>query len=274
MAQPGEFTLRAFLAGRLDLTQAEAVLGVIEAVSQRQLDVALTQLAGGLSARFHAARQQLLNLCADLEAGLDFVDEDLQFISPTQVVRQMDQIQGDLDSACNRWTSVTSGARSRVWCCADVPTWARVHSGTGCCITTPHSSPPLPARRAITWKIAWIWDQSIAHWSIRRASINSPQTSAVDQAAQQMSHRSQQQADLIVLCLDPNEPLVPWELQQLQHGDRPTLFVLTKLDRSIDHACEPVAVAAHRCPLRRKWMTEGRWFTCGSRQNPRPAWNC
>ena len=46
LAEPGEFTLRAFLAGRLDLTQAEAVLGVIDARGQTQLDTALTQLAG------------------------------------------------------------------------------------------------------------------------------------------------------------------------------------------------------------------------------------
>ena len=49
LAEPGEFTMRAFLAGRMDLTQAEAVLGVIDANSQHELDVALRQLAGGLS---------------------------------------------------------------------------------------------------------------------------------------------------------------------------------------------------------------------------------
>ncbi len=49
LAQPGEFTLRAFLAGRIDLTQAEAVLGVVDAADRRELDTALEQLAGGLS---------------------------------------------------------------------------------------------------------------------------------------------------------------------------------------------------------------------------------
>ena len=49
LAEPGEFTLRAFLAGRLDLTQAEAVLGVIEAHDRQELNVALAQLAGGLT---------------------------------------------------------------------------------------------------------------------------------------------------------------------------------------------------------------------------------
>ncbi len=81
MAEPGEFTLRAFLAGRLDLVQAEAVLGVIDAADRRELDVALSQLAGGLSGPLASLRDELLDLLADLEAGLDFTEEDLLFIS-------------------------------------------------------------------------------------------------------------------------------------------------------------------------------------------------
>jgi tRNA modification GTPase len=79
-AQPGEFTLRAFLAGKLDLTKAEAVLGVIEAGDQDQLRQALTQLAGGVSRPLDELRDDLLSLLADLEAGLDFADEDISFV--------------------------------------------------------------------------------------------------------------------------------------------------------------------------------------------------
>jgi tRNA modification GTPase len=74
-AEPGEFTLRAFLSGRLDLTQAEAVLGVIEAQNPAQLDAALRQLAGGLSGPITALRDRLLDLVAHLEANLDFTEE-------------------------------------------------------------------------------------------------------------------------------------------------------------------------------------------------------
>jgi tRNA modification GTPase len=80
-AEPGEFTLRAFLAGRVDLTQAEAVLGVIDARDRNDLDAALDQLAGGLSRPLHRLREELLGVLAELEAGLDFVDEDIEFIS-------------------------------------------------------------------------------------------------------------------------------------------------------------------------------------------------
>jgi len=89
-AQPGEFTLRAFLAGRLDLTQCEAVLGVIHAANDHSMNVALSQLAGGLSEPLAQLRTTLVNLLADIEAGLDFVDEDISFISPSQIIVRLD----------------------------------------------------------------------------------------------------------------------------------------------------------------------------------------
>lgn len=89
VAELGEFTLRAFLAGRLDLTQAEAVLGVIDANDSTSFDTALTQLAGGLSQPLAQLREQLLALLAHLEAGLDFVEEDITFISAKEIENQL-----------------------------------------------------------------------------------------------------------------------------------------------------------------------------------------
>ncbi len=79
-AQPGEFTLRAFLAGKKDLTRAEAVLAVIDAGTDADLKAALAQLAGGVAQPLDTLRDDLLNLLADIEAGLDFVDEDIEFV--------------------------------------------------------------------------------------------------------------------------------------------------------------------------------------------------
>jgi tRNA modification GTPase len=79
-AQPGEFTMRAFLAGKLDLPRAEAVLGVIEADDRDQLRSALAQLAGNLTRPLDGLRDDLLNLLADIEAGLDFAEEDITFV--------------------------------------------------------------------------------------------------------------------------------------------------------------------------------------------------
>lgn len=89
LAQPGEFTLRAFLAGRLDLTQAEAVLGVIDAHSDAELRCALDQLAGGTSSAIGRLRTDLLELLADLEAGLDFAHEDLAFVTHDALVARL-----------------------------------------------------------------------------------------------------------------------------------------------------------------------------------------
>jgi tRNA modification GTPase len=90
LAQPGEFTLRAFLAGRLDLTQAEAVLGLIQARSPEEVRVGLSQMAGGLLDPLTRLRNELLDLLADLEAGLDFADEDLEFVAAPEVARRLD----------------------------------------------------------------------------------------------------------------------------------------------------------------------------------------
>jgi tRNA modification GTPase len=89
LAQPGEFTLRAYLAGRLDLLQAEAVLGLIDARDESGFQAALAQLAGGFSTPLETLRGELLDLLADLEAGLDFVDEDLDFVSNAEVQRRL-----------------------------------------------------------------------------------------------------------------------------------------------------------------------------------------
>ncbi len=75
LARGGEFTLRAFLAGRLDLLQAEAVVAVVDARSPAELALALDRLAGGAGEALAAARDELLDLVADIEAAIDFADE-------------------------------------------------------------------------------------------------------------------------------------------------------------------------------------------------------
>ncbi|TWT65057.1 tRNA modification GTPase [Allorhodopirellula solitaria] len=101
-ARAGEFTMRAFLAGRLDLPQAEAVLGVIDAEDPNTLNDALSQLAGNLSRPLQAARSELLNLLADVEAGLDFVDEDIEFVEDEHLLQRLRQIRAGLISTADQ----------------------------------------------------------------------------------------------------------------------------------------------------------------------------
>ncbi len=72
MAEPGEFTMRAFLNGRIDLTQAEAVRDLIESQTLYQAKVAAQQLEGALSKRLHPIKEKLVELIAVMEAGIDF----------------------------------------------------------------------------------------------------------------------------------------------------------------------------------------------------------
>lgn len=88
-AQPGEFTLRAFLAGKRDLPRAEAVHAVIAASDRHELTNALAQLAGGITHPLQGLREDLLNLLADVEAGLDFAEEEVQFAGYDETLRRL-----------------------------------------------------------------------------------------------------------------------------------------------------------------------------------------
>jgi len=87
MAEPGEFTKRAFLNGRLDLSQAEAVLDTIRATSTAGLNIAQRHLRGDLAREVEQTRTSLLTVLAHVEAGIDFVDEDISFLQREELVR-------------------------------------------------------------------------------------------------------------------------------------------------------------------------------------------
>ncbi|GAB5444818.1 MAG: tRNA uridine-5-carboxymethylaminomethyl(34) synthesis GTPase MnmE [Fuerstiella sp.] len=114
-ANRGEFTLRAFLTGRMDLVQAEAVLGVIDASDHEELSTALSQLGGGITAVLRELRGEILSLLGDLEAGLDFVDEDIEFISNEQIVARLQDAQSTLAKLLtDSQQRLKSGIRHRV----------------------------------------------------------------------------------------------------------------------------------------------------------------
>src|SRR4029453_11388247 len=86
LAEPGEFTLRAFVRGKIDLVQAEAVADLIEAVTPLQARAAFDQLEGTLTGRIREIDAELFDLTARLEASLDFPDEGYHFIEPKATV--------------------------------------------------------------------------------------------------------------------------------------------------------------------------------------------
>ena len=98
LAQPGEFTRRAFLSGRLDLTQAEAVNDLIAAQTLDQAKTAAAQLGGSISKAVAPIKQALLELLAQLEAGVDFAEDDLDLLPDAEIVTRISSVQQSLQA--------------------------------------------------------------------------------------------------------------------------------------------------------------------------------
>ncbi len=96
LAEPGEFTQRAFISGRLDLTQAEAVHDLIEATTLHQTRIAARQLGGSLSRQITPIKQQLIALIASLEGGIDFAEDDIDTLAASEITAQIQAIQAPL----------------------------------------------------------------------------------------------------------------------------------------------------------------------------------
>lgn len=97
MATPGEFTLRAYFAGKLDLSQAEAVADLIASSSQAAHALASNQMRGGYSAALDALRERLLHLASMLELELDFSEEDVEFADRSELRQTMERIDREIE---------------------------------------------------------------------------------------------------------------------------------------------------------------------------------
>ena len=232
LAEPGEFTLRAFLSGRLDLTQAEAVLGVVDAADGRQLDVALEQLAGGLAGPLDRLRDELVDLLAHLEAGFDFADEDLPFITPDQLDRQLAAAAETIAKLARQMGSRREAAELvRVvlvgWPNTGKSSLFNALAGkTGALV----SGEPGTTRDYLTSEL----DLDGAKCLLVDTAGIEPAPAGPDEdlrrAVQAASDKQSRAADLRILCLDSTRPLNPWERDQLASDDVSRLVVLTKID--------------------------------------------
>jgi tRNA modification GTPase len=253
LAEPGEFTLRAFLAGRLDLPQAEAVLGVIDAAGQQELDVALKQLAGGLSGTLNDLRDRLLNLCADIEAGLDFVDEDIEFIPADQVVMQLKLVEQALTSSLHQMSSrgqshrepkiVLRGrpnaGKSTLWNCL-------VENASALVTEIPGTTRDYLEGEMIL--------EEMRCTLIDTAGIDDALSSEVELESQRVTEDQHREADLTVLCIDGSRELEDWDRKQLAAESAPDVIALTKFDSLAEswsrstapHDIPLVKVSSHR----------------------------
>jgi tRNA modification GTPase len=250
LADPGEFTLRAFLAGRIDLTQAEAVLGVIDARNGQQLRTALQQLAGGLSAALNGVRNQLLNLLAEVEAGLDFVDEQIEFISADSLTHQLSDAADRLQQLLDRL-----GARGDVSHKPRIVVRGRPNAGKSTLWNSLVSRDqaivsdvPGTTRDYLSAEVCFggIEAQLIDTAGVSRELNQHP----IDVLAQQMARAVSETADIELFCIDATCELYSWELQELQAA-KPMMgriVVLTKLDANPNPQTIHRATAAQAIP--------------------------
>jgi len=234
VARPGEFTLRAFLAGRLDLTQAEAVLGVIDADNGQQLQVALAQLAGGLAAPLGRLRDSLIDLLAELEAGLDFVEEDIEFVTN-------DALQQSLERMIQSVSAVESQMVARA-VASELPTV--VLCGAPNVGKSSLFNALVERAEAIVADVAGTTrDYLTAQLQLDELCCLLVDTAGVDdeaprdaleQTAQLATGRQRSAADIELFCLDATRPVDDWERAQLAVPSSPTsrrIVILTKSDR-------------------------------------------
>lgn len=112
MAEPGEFSRRAFLNGKIDLTKAEAINSLINARSDWEIEASLSQMHGSLKAIVHNLRDSVVLLKADIEAGIDFIDQDIEFVSYSSAMETLNLIEkgiNDLYSRCRTGERVSRG---------------------------------------------------------------------------------------------------------------------------------------------------------------------
>jgi tRNA modification GTPase len=229
LAEPGEFTLRAFLNGKRDLIQAEAVADLIDAATPLQARVAFDQLEGTLTERIAAIDGELFDLVARLEASLDFPDEGYHFIEPPEVSRRIRLVAARVDD-------LLSGARAGrlIREGATVVVAGRPNVGKSSLFNVLAG-----ADRAIVTPVAGttrdLVSESIAIEGFAVTLVDTAGWRATDDAVERegvvRSEQARGVADLIVVVLDRSEPLRSEDEKLLaQTAGRPRIVVANKSD--------------------------------------------
>jgi len=226
LAEPGELTLRAFLNGRIDLAQAEAVLDIVRAKTDAALRVAMDQLVGHLSDKVRTLRGRLMDILAYLEATIDFVEDE---IPPREIGPELEELEGQLTellAEAEQGLIYRQGVRAAIV--------GRPNVGKSSLLNAL-----LRVSRAIVTPIPGTTRDTLEETcNLRGIPITLVDTAGIGAAEGlierlgiERSRQALAQADLVLLVVDGSEQLQSedWEIADLV-GTRPTLVVVNKQD--------------------------------------------
>ena len=241
-AEPGEFTYRAFMNGRVDLSEAEAVMGLIGARSQAARRASIRQLRGGVSAPIGRMREELTGLLAKIEAATDFPDEIDEDVTAKDVREGASRIRNELSRAADgRRARIVRDGASVVLC-------GRPNVGKSSLMNAL-----LSADRAIVTDIPGttrdVLTESFEIGGVRyqlsdTAGIRET-ADAIEKIGVTRARDALRDADCVLLVLDSSAPLTPSDQSMLAARDERYLTILNKSDLApAAHSANPTAPGA------------------------------
>ena len=226
LAQPGEFTLRAFVNGRIDLAQAEAVLDIVRAKTEVSLRVAMEQLGGRISDRVGEIRAMLVDALAHLEASIDFPEDEIPPLDVASVLTKAEEQIKALLSEASQGMVYRHGVRTAIIGRPNVGKSSLLNAllRTDRAIVT---ATPGTTRDTLEETLNL---QGIPLCLIDTAGITES-AELVEQLGVKRSRRALQRADLVLMVIDGSEPLQTedWEIAGLVR-DGSAIVVVNKLD--------------------------------------------
>lgn len=229
LAEPGEFTKRAFLAGRIDLSQAEAVIDIIRAKTDSARRLALANLRGDLSSRVNRIRDNVLTLIAHIEASIDFPDEAVDAMDVEDMVERAEEAVAALKELAD------AGMSSRVYRDGvSVVFVGRPNVGKSSLFNAL-----VGKARAIVTNIPGTTRDVIDDWiSIKGVPLRLVDTAGmretgnlIEQLGVEAANRQAEEADLVIAVIDGSRPVCDEELDMLtQVADKSGVVAINKCD--------------------------------------------
>ncbi len=245
LAGPGEFTLRAFVNGRIDLAQAEAVLDVVRAKTQASLRVAMEQLDGRVSGQVRRIRLPLLEGLAYLDASLDFPEDEIPPLDLAAVLAQAEEQIAALLSQANQGLVYRQGVRTAI---VGRPNVGKSSLLNALLRTSRAIVTPIPGTTRDTLEET-LNLRGIPLCLVDTAGITESDN-LIEKLGIERSRRAMEQADLILLVIDGSQPLQAQDVDLAQAmRNRPAIVVVNKVDLPVVAAHETLAPEVRHIPL-------------------------